>query len=56
MYVPVDIDECAMSTDNCEQMCVNTPGGFTCACSQGFTLVNATHCIGEHTKKLLFLA
>ena len=41
-----DMDECAMNTHNCEQMCINTPGGFSCACSLGFTLINETHCIG----------
>jgi hypothetical protein len=48
--VTLDIDECAMNTDNCEQMCVNTPGGFTCACASGFTLVNEIACGGKEKK------
>ena len=27
----LDIDECA-TDDTCQQICVNTPGGFTCMC------------------------
>ena len=41
-YFPcyVDIDECAMNTDNCDETlakCSNTPSGsFTCACIAGY--------------------
>ena len=43
----LDIDECAMNMSICEQICVNTPGGFSCACSPGFTLVNEMDCGGK---------
>ena len=46
MLVP-DIDECASATlNNCQQVCVNSEGGFTCNCLAGYSLVNSTHCEG----------
>ena len=37
-----DIDECALSVNiplsDCEQVCVNTIGGFRCECMAGFEL------------------
>ena len=34
-----DLDECTLNQDNCSPNadCLNMPGGFTCACSAGFT-------------------
>ncbi len=31
----LDVDECAMETDNCDQICNNIFGGFTCSCYLG---------------------
>ncbi|MDI3281758.1 DUF4215 domain-containing protein [Polyangium sp. 15x6] len=35
----VEIDECALGTDNCsdDATCTNTPGSFTCTCNMGYT-------------------
>ena len=33
-----DIDECALRTSGCEQMCTNTVGGSYCTCHLGFDL------------------
>ncbi|MCB9593136.1 MAG: hypothetical protein H6719_10420 [Sandaracinaceae bacterium] len=35
----IDIDECAMSLDDCDTnaTCTNTPGSFTCACNSGYS-------------------
>jgi len=54
-----DIDECLLERDrifdsvdndtNCEHSCVNFPGGFTCACDNGFRLdeSNGRSCLLE---------
>ena len=34
VHILLDVDECALGTDNCHQWCVNTEGG---ACSRGFS-------------------
>ncbi|KAI6647127.1 Tyrosine kinase receptor Cad96Ca [Oopsacas minuta] len=35
----VDMDECSNSADNnCDQVCTNTNGSYTCSCNTGFTL------------------
>ena len=33
-----DIDECSEATDDCQQTCSNTPGGYTCSCVLGYDL------------------
>ena len=35
----VDINECA-SMHRCQQVCINTDGGFRCDCDPGFQLNN----------------
>ena len=32
----IDINECEVNTDSCEQLCVNTDGSFECLCEPGF--------------------
>ena len=34
----IDVDECEEGLHPCTQDCVNTPGSFMCACSEGFAL------------------
>jgi len=34
----LDLDECAQGTSQCSQICLNTPGSFTCGCQPGFQL------------------
>lgn len=41
-----DLDECSTKQHNCQFLCVNTIGGFTCKCPAGFTQ-HQTACIGE---------
>ena len=33
-----DINECLEGSDNCDQVCSNTDGSYTCSCNPGFTL------------------
>ena len=52
----VDIDECTSSqnTHGCQQLCVNTEGGFRCDCNTGFQLnADNSTCSGNHKQTLL---
>ncbi|XP_035672972.1 polycystic kidney disease and receptor for egg jelly-related protein-like [Branchiostoma floridae] len=43
----IDIDECNVGTHNCEQICNNNPGSFTCSCNEGYRLSsNGWDCVG----------
>ncbi|XP_023416401.1 growth arrest-specific protein 6 isoform X3 [Cavia porcellus] len=33
-----NVDECSQQNGGCGQVCLNTPGGFYCACHSGYTL------------------
>ena len=42
-----DINECAVNTDGCNQVCTNTVGSFRCSCNTGYTLnANGRTCSG----------
>ena len=46
----LDIDECALKIDGCEDDCINTNGSFICTCPEfgpGFK-ANGTLCVGEY--------
>ena len=34
-----DINECVQNTTICQQLCINTDGSYTCACINGYQLV-----------------
>ena len=34
----LDVNECAINTDGCDQECQNTVGSFECACRNGYVL------------------
>ena len=43
----VDINECTLGYDGCNQNCVNTEGSYLCYCTSGYHLdVNKKTCIG----------
>ncbi|VDK38961.1 unnamed protein product [Taenia asiatica] len=41
-----DVDECREGLHNCEQECVNLPGGFQCRCFEGYrpSTLDPNHC------------
>ena len=36
----LDVNECIDGSNNCEQVCENTEGSFSCSCNSGFTLAS----------------
>lgn len=42
-----DIDECERETDQCNHLCENNVGSYTCSCHSGFELMNDFHCEGK---------
>jgi hypothetical protein len=40
-----NIDECDAHTDTCDQLCIDMPIGYTCACLPGHQLVSTTECV-----------
>ena len=37
-YIIVDIDECSLKIDDCDQDCINTAGDYDCLCFDGYFL------------------
>ena len=49
--VTIDMDECALGTDNCNTTiseCFNTNGGFDCICRMGFNMTTDQDCIRKY--------
>ena len=43
----IDINECSLDKDGCEQDCNNNIGSYTCSCIPGYQLSNdGLHCAG----------
>lgn len=43
-----DVDECASDSHQCNptQICINTEGGYTCSCTEGYWLLEG-QCLGK---------
>ena len=54
--ISADIDECTLETDDCAQICTNTPGSYECACESGYTSSNnGRTCEGRTYSPMLLL-
>ena len=52
MYL-IDIDECTADTHNCDQVCLDHDGTFSCSCNSGYELDgDGTTCNGMMTLML----
>lgn len=40
IYLHEDINECALTTSCCNQICENKDGGYDCLCEPGFSMAN----------------
>ena len=46
-YICKDIDECISNNGNCEQLCNNFNGSYSCSCNSGYQLdQNQRNCTG----------
>ena len=44
----LDINECEVNSDECQQICGNIPGSYVCGCYIGFTItLDGRSCRGE---------
>jgi len=50
----LDINECELSTSECEQKCDNLPGRYNCYCFFGYQLRDDRHTC-EHSKLIVLL-
>jgi len=57
LYTYVDINECInVSTNDCTQQCINTPGSYECDCYDGYREItpNATQCEGMNNQLSIY--
>lgn len=49
-----DIDECETNSHHCNptQLCINTAGGYTCSCTEGYWLIGG-QCQGGLTESII---
>ena len=47
LVISLDVDECALNMDDCDQLCVNDLGSYHCECYNGYFRDNNTSsCVG----------
>ena len=50
LFYATDIDECELNSDQCDMLCDNTEGSYTCRCAAGALLqADGRSCSGENT-------
>ena len=50
----LDIDECSLQVDECDQDCNNTAGSYTCNCDGGYVLNDdGFHCDGNQRQSVI---
>ena len=42
----LEINECALELDRCEQICINLNGSYTCECHEGYDISRIFMCEG----------
>lgn len=47
----VDVNECLRDNGGCHQKCINSPGGYACACNTGFELYTGNGTAGYLLKQ-----
>lgn len=51
-----DIDECASNLHDCQQICINTVGGYNCSCQDGYLLQEGgLKCAGNSSSTAVLL-
>ena len=39
IIINTDVDECSLGMNQCQQMCVNLNGSYSCECNEGYAVV-----------------
>ena len=37
VFISSDVNECALGLDDCQHICTNLDGGYSCSCHEGHT-------------------
>ena len=49
IYYTLDVNECTDNNGDCEQICVNNEGSYSCSCKNGYSLnSNGRNCSGNN--------
>lgn len=56
-YTYIDHCECCTGDDDCEQICINTVGSYTCFCISGYktSLGNSSACEGKMIRHVYWI-
>ena len=55
ILVGTDVNECEESLADCDHLCHNSEGSYTCSCKEGYALdANERSCTGKYQNALTF--